>query len=94
MMNLEKARRSTARRRAAMPIARQHRGPRRRLDGRAVRFARPSHARVAGERRQLRRRKSFLAAAGRDGGAFAIGTLLDDDLHGGAGQPRVFAARD
>jgi len=76
-----------------MPITRQHRGAHRRTNGRAVRLARPVHARVAGQRRELRRRKSLLAAAGRDGGARAIGTLVDDDLCSGAGWPRVFAAR-
>jgi hypothetical protein len=93
VMDFKKARRSTSRRRAVVPITREHRRPYRRLDGRAIRFARSLHARVAGQRRELRRRNFPLAAAGRDGGAFTIGTLVDDDLRGGAGRPHAFAAR-
>jgi hypothetical protein len=37
-------------------------------------------------------RNALLAVAGRDGGARAIGTPLDDDLCSGAGQPLELAA--
>jgi len=43
--------------------------------------------------RCCRKRKSLLAAAGRDRGALTIGTLPNDDPGGGAGRLRAFAAR-
>jgi len=60
-MDFEKVSRSTAKCRAVMPIVREHGSAHRRLDGRAVRFFQSLHMRVAGQRRQLRRRKSHIA---------------------------------